>query len=78
MPFKVRDRLYRTNDGRIVGHGDPAGAFLAFTPGQELSDEEARRLGVLAYYATNDSTAQVVEKMAPRARDKAALVKETK
>lgn len=74
--FKVPERLYRTGDGRLVRHGDPAGAFLAFPAGYELSDEEATRLGVRAFYQSADL--QPAAKMAPRARDKAALTRETK
>lgn len=45
---RVQRRLYWTADrSRLVAHGDPAGAFLAFPAGAELSMEEARRYGLL-------------------------------
>lgn len=87
MTFKVPERLYRTVTGRLVRHNDPEASFLAFPAGHELSDEEAARHGVTAFYApapavsvVNGSTAKPLgeEKMAARPRDKAALTKETK
>lgn len=46
--YRVPRRLYWVADrSRLVGHGDPEAAFLAFPPGEELSIEEARRFGLL-------------------------------
>lgn len=49
MTYIVPERLYRTVDGRLVRHGDPAAAFLAHPAGEQLSDEEAARKGVLGF-----------------------------
>lgn len=43
-------RLLRTVDGRIVEEGDPAGAFLAFTPGMEIADRQLKELGLAEIY----------------------------
>ena len=52
MAFVIKERLYHTADkSRLVRHGDLDAAFLAFTVGQELTDEEALRFGVIAFYA---------------------------
>jgi len=52
MTFVIKERLYHTADKkRLVRHGDLEAAFLAFTPGEELSDVEAQRTGVAAFYA---------------------------
>lgn len=46
--FTVPRRLYWDKARiRLVEHGDPAAAFLAFPPGTELSLEEARRFRLL-------------------------------
>lgn len=66
--FKVTERVYRTVDGRLVRHGDPTAAFLAFPAGMELSDEEARRSGLLELM---EKSRRPADKMAPRPRDKA-------
>ena len=65
----VTERIYRTDDGRLVGHGDPDAAFLAFPKGHELSAAEADRYGVTAYLAAK-SAPQVANKMAARPVDK--------
>lgn len=36
----VDQRLYRTNDGRLVGEGHPDGAFLFCAPGREVDAAE--------------------------------------
>ena len=85
MTFTVRERLYHTADkSRLVRHNDPEAAFLAFTVGQELPVEEARRLGVLAFYAGTDaahgSTVKrgrpPANKMAARPADKSDTLEE--
>lgn len=63
--FKVTERLYRTSEGRLVRHGDPAAAFLAFPVGAELSDDEARRFGVTAFYAAPEVPAEKVAAQVP-------------
>lgn len=47
--FKVTRRVYRTNDGRLVEEGDLQAAFLAYAVGDEVSDSEARRVGLTAF-----------------------------
>lgn len=37
-------RVYRTEDGRLVGEGHPEGAFLAYAVGDEVSPDDARKL----------------------------------
>jgi hypothetical protein len=83
MPFVVKERLYHTADKqRLVRHGDPEAAFLAFTVGQELTDDELRRSGVAAFYATPEASGSTpkmgrtsANKMAARAADKAGSIK---
>jgi hypothetical protein len=79
MPFTVKERLYYTEDRRrLVRHNDPEAAFLAFPVGFELTDDEARRFGVLAFYAAPEAahgaTAKQgrvpANKMAARVADK--------
>lgn len=70
--FRVPRRLYWVADrSRLVPHGDPEAAFLAFPAGTELSDEEARRFGLL----TADEKARVPagNKLGARLADKAAV-----
>jgi hypothetical protein len=85
MTFMIKERLYHTADkSRLVRHNDPDAAYLAFVVGQELPEEEARRLGVLAFYAATDaahgSTVKQgrtpVNKMAARPADKSDTLKE--
>lgn len=72
--FRVPERLYRTESGRLVRHGDPEAAFLAFPVGHELSDEEAERLGVTAFYETLKARSVPIDnKMAARPADKSAV-----
>lgn len=42
----INQRVYVTNDGRYVGEGDPAAAFLAYSAGTEVADREVVRLGL--------------------------------
>lgn len=37
-------RIYRTDDGRLVYEGDPAAAFLAYGPGDQVPDDIAKAL----------------------------------
>lgn len=73
--YKVAERVYRTVDGRLVRHGDPAAAFLAYPAGAELSDEEARRSGLLELA---EKSRRPEDKMAGRPRDKSLHKTETK
>lgn len=74
MTFIVPERLYKTADGRLVRHNDPEAAFLAFPAGHELSDEEAQRWGVTAFYAAVKArSAPIDNKMAARPADKGAV-----
>jgi hypothetical protein len=69
--FKVDQRLYRTTDGKLVEEGDPAAAFLAYPAGTELSDEEARREGLLVERkAAPKAQAKPADKAAPKPADK--------
>lgn len=73
MTFKIPERLYKTTDGRLVRHGDPEAAFLAFPAGHELSEEEAQRWGVTAFYAAVKARSAPVEnKMATAPSNKSA------
>jgi hypothetical protein len=75
--FRVPHRLYWVADrSRLVRHGDPDAAFLAFTAGQELSDEEARRHGLVP--VEEKSQPPTENKLGARPADKAAprMVKE--
>lgn len=46
--FRVPEHLYWTADkARLVRRGHVDAAFLAFTEGQEIPDEEARRVGLV-------------------------------
>lgn len=81
--FRVPRRLYWVADrSRLVPHGDPEAAFLAFPAGAELSDVEARRYGFLdAVDAPVEAEKQHREitrnKMRGRPLDKAAVVEQT-
>lgn len=80
MTFKVPERLYHdASKSRLLKHGDPDAAFLAVNAGTELSDEEAKRLGVIAFYATEKArSAPVQDKMATRPADKGGATLLTK
>ncbi len=45
--YRVPEHIWRTSDGRLVLTGDPAAAVLAYACGDEMSDTEARRLGIV-------------------------------
>lgn len=45
----ITRRVYRTNDGRFVGEGDPDAAFLAYSAGTEISDRLAERYGLTGW-----------------------------
>ena len=47
MPFKADRRLYHNADkSKVVEEGDPEAASLAIAEGQEITDAEAKRLGL--------------------------------
>lgn len=46
--YRVPEHVWRTEDGRLVLTGDPDAAFLAYARGDELSEEEAHRRGIIA------------------------------
>lgn len=75
--FRVPIRVYRTADGRLVKHGDPDAAFLAYPAGMELSEEEATRFGVAALFERK-SAGRAQDKMASRPADKAVHRTNTK
>jgi len=67
----VEKRLYRTTDGKLVEEGDPDAAFLAYPAGAELSDEEARREGLLSEKKPPPkAAAKPADKAAAKAADK--------
>jgi hypothetical protein len=45
--YRVPEHIWRTTDGRLVLTGDPAAAVLAYARGDEMSDDEARRRGIV-------------------------------
>lgn len=45
--FRVPEHIWRTRDGRLVLSGHPDAAFLAYARGDEMSEAEARRRGIL-------------------------------
>jgi hypothetical protein len=45
--MQAQEKLYRTTDGRLVKEGDPAAAELAYNPGDEVPEDEARRSGLM-------------------------------
>lgn len=71
--FRIPERLYRTADGRLVRHGDPEAAFLAFPEGEQMSEEEAERFGVLAFFGEKNRAEAPRNKQAPRPADKSAV-----
>lgn len=84
--YRVPARLYWVADrSRLVRHGDPEAAFLAFPAGAELSIEEARRFRLLDTVDTpvtpEKLRAEPENKRGARPADKAAgkvaAVKET-
>lgn len=72
MTFVTKERLYHNADkSRLVREGEDA-AFLAYPVGAELSDAEAKRAGVLDFYAAEEKQAEApANKMAARPADKA-------
>lgn len=66
MTVTADRKLWLTADKEtVVEDGDPRAAFLACSPGDELDDETAKRLGVKA-------KAKPADKAAPAPADKAA------
>ena len=62
--YTVPKHIWRTNDGRLVPHGDIEAAFLAYPAGEELTDHDAKEKGVLGVYpgeVTDVSTKSVTE-----------------
>lgn len=45
--MKATERIYRTRDGRLVKEGHLDAAFLAYPPGSQIPDDEARANGLL-------------------------------
>jgi hypothetical protein len=74
--FRVTAHVWRTQDGRLVGPGDPDAAFLAYAPGTEIPDAEARRTGLDVF--TAKAQAKPADKSAPRAADKSATFTKVK
>jgi hypothetical protein len=49
--YRVPEHVWRTRDGRLVLTGHPDAAILAYPRGDEMSEDEARRLGIVAAVA---------------------------
>lgn len=72
MATTVDRKLWLTADKeRVVEDGDPAGAFLFATPGDEVSDEDAKRYGLKA-------KGKPADKQAPAPADKQRQAPPTK
>jgi hypothetical protein len=68
MPFKADRRLYHNADkSKVLEEGDPEAATLAIAEGQEVSDAEAKRLG-LDKVSTKQVKGPPEDKEAPPAR----------
>lgn len=72
--FTVPERVCRTASGELVAETDLEAAFLLYPEGTQLSDEEADRSGVAAYFATtpDPEPAEPDVKMAPPVANKMA------
>ncbi len=48
MPaYRVPAHVWRTTDGRLVKSGHPDAAVLAYAAGDEMSEDEAKRRGIV-------------------------------
>ncbi len=45
--YRVPEHIWRTIDGRLVLTGDTDAAILAYARGDEMSEDEARRRGIV-------------------------------
>lgn len=45
--YRVPEHIWRTTDGRLVLTGDPDARFLAYARGDEFTEEDAQRRGIL-------------------------------
>lgn len=70
----IADRnLYLTADKeRVVEEGDPAAAFMFYSKGKEIPDDEAGRYGLLAPAAPPEPEPAAEEKQAEPADNKQA------
>lgn len=73
----ITEHIWRTTDGRLVRHGDPEAAFLAYPAGTVVADPLAEQVGLVAF--TRDLMdaklgEQPQDKAVRRRRDKAATV----
>lgn len=68
--YRVPRHIWRTTDKRLVPHGHPEAAFLAYPLGTELADADADRLGVTAVYPAEKALGKTADKAAPRSADK--------
>lgn len=68
--FRVDSHIWKTSDGRLVEHGDPDAAFLAFAAGQEVPDDIARRSGLVAFRARAKPADKAMGKPADKAVSK--------
>lgn len=68
--YKVPRHIWRTQDGRLVQHGDIEAAFLAYPAGEEMTERDAEAKGVLAVYGK--SADKPADKAVAKPADKAA------
>ena len=48
--YRVPQHIWKTADGKLVPHGHPDAAYLAYAAGDELTDHDAQARGLLAVY----------------------------
>jgi hypothetical protein len=62
--YQVPEHIWRTKDGRLVLTGDPDAAFLAYARGDEMSEDEAKRRGILDAVADKKTARDATPKAA--------------
>jgi hypothetical protein len=71
--YRVPEHVWRTNDGRLVLTGDPDAAILAYARGDQMSEDEAGRRGIVDALAGRP----VIEVKDRQARTSGVTVKRT-
>lgn len=72
MVFKVPRHIWRTADDRLVPHGDPDAAFLAYPAGTELLEHDAEAKGLLGVYPAEKAVSKPADKAVSKPSDKSA------
>lgn len=67
----VKGRWFKTTDGRLVREGDLDAAFLAYAPGDEVADPEARKSGLADLEKESEPAEKPEDKSAPQPANKA-------